>query len=325
MRRDVDTAGDVVLAEAAAWLARLQGPSRTAAAEAAFREWLTADPAHGHAFARATDVWDVLPGAMQQSRGGAADRCAETGPEARRVPRWAAPALLAASAAFAWIAIVILPLSYSTGVGEQHTIALGDGTRVTLNTDSKLSVNYNDAERRVRLDRGEAMFEVARNPNRPFVVEAGDEQVRALGTTFVVRLDQTQVAVTLIEGHVEVTEPHQVVSQEISPSKVAVLSPGERVTMRADTASVAVDRPKVEAVTAWRRGEVMFDDVSLADAVAEINRYGRTHVVVPDAALARLRVSGVFETRDPGEFAQAMAKLHGLTALRSGADIVLGR
>src|SRR5690606_28626324 len=91
-----------------------------------------------------------------------------------------------------------------TGVGEQRTVTLEDGSRVSLNTATRLSLHFDRGVRRVRLQSGEALFEVARDPGRPFVVESGDRQVRALGTAFIVRRDAGRIAVTLMEGSVEV-------------------------------------------------------------------------------------------------------------------------
>jgi transmembrane sensor len=210
---------------------------------------------------------------------------------------------------------------YATKAGEQQIVTLTDGTRVALNTNSKLVVAFTKAERRVRLGRGEAMFEVTKNPHRPFIVEAGEEQVRVLGTTFTVRNDGQKVAVVLVEGRVEVTRQNP---SQPKPVRVAVLSPGERLTVRAD-AGAAVDRPKVETVTAWRRGEVMFDETSLLDAAGELNRYGATQVMVGDPTLASLHISGVFQTHDPTEFAEAAAELHGLQVDREGNRLVLRR
>jgi transmembrane sensor len=133
--------------------------------------------------------------------------------------------------------------------------------------------------------------------------------------------------VTLIEGKVEIirqAQPAQKISRETSLQKAVTLSPGERVTVRVDT-GLALDHPKVEALTAWQRGEVMFDNASLLDATAEINRYGNQQVILAEPGLAELRVSGVFETRDPEEFAHAMAQLHHLNVRREGREILLER
>jgi transmembrane sensor len=142
-----------------------------------------------------------------------------------------------------------------------------------------------------------------------------------LGTTFTVRNDGRKVAVVLVEGRVEVTRQ---TPRQKKAVPVTVLAPGERLTVRAD-AGAAIDHPRVEAVTAWRRGEVMFDGASLIDAAAEFNRYGGTQVQVGDPALAALRLSGVFQTHDPAEFARVAAELYDLQVDREGDRLVLRR
>ncbi len=302
-------------AEAAAWLARLHGPYRSRDTDAALKAWLKADAAHEQAFERATEIWDLIPGA-----------------DLREVP---APAphyrsrrgvLAMAAGGLALIAIgggytlLSRPPVHETPVGGQQVVMLDDGTRVSLNTDSRISILYSEAERRVRLDRGEAMFEVMRNRARPFIVMAGDEQVRALGTTFIVRHDRGgRMAVTLIEGRVEVSG-----RTRAGPTRIAVLIPGERVTVT-PSAGAALDRPSIEAVSAWRRGEVVFEDTSLIEAAEELNRYSGDRLVVADPSLASLRISGVFSTNDIGEAAEAIAALHRIRVRRDGADIRLTR
>jgi transmembrane sensor len=308
---DTQRADDVVLAESAAWIARLQGRDRTAASDAAFREWLAADTAHARAFSRATDVWELIPGAARLAT---VTRPIVAAPF--RVNRRVSVSLAACAAAAAVTAIFLLQTpTYKTRVGQQRTITLDDGTRVSLNTHSRIVVAYDAEERRVRLERGEGLFEVAKDAHRPFVVQSGDEEVRALGTTFLVRKEAATLAVTLLEGRVALTSKR---------TRPRLLAPGERVTVRAD-AVAALDRPRVESLTAWRRGEVMFDDASLYEAISEMNRYGDIQLVVEDPALAQLRVSGVFAAQDPQEFAYAMARLYRLNVYPGESRISLGR
>lgn len=323
MSRENQIIAEVTLAEAAAWLARLQRSDRTPATEAAFQDWLR-EPAHLRAFERATNAWEIIPGAARLSQVAAAPARPRNEPS-KQARRWA-PALLAASLALALVGVgstayVARDPVYTTKIGQQQVFTLSDGTRVALNTESKLVVDFSAAERRVRLERGEAMFEVTKNPQRPFIVRAGDEQVRVLGTTFTVRNEGQKVSISLVEGRVEVMR--QTPSQA-KAVHVAALSPGERLTVRGDVGS-AVDRPKMDTVTAWRRGEVMFDETSLIDAAAELNRYGGTQVQVGDPALATLKVSGVFQTHNPMGFAEATAELHDLRLERDGERLVLRR
>jgi transmembrane sensor len=299
-------------AEAAAWLARLQGPARDAATDRSLKAWLREDAAHQDAFERATEIWDMIPGA---AAGLAAPQPARDRSRHRTLAAALATLLLLLIGGA--VGIALRAPVHETPVGGQQVVLLDDGTRVSLNTDSRIAVLFADGERRVRLERGEALFEVAHDAARPFIVEAGDQRVRALGTVFLVRRDgEARTEVTLLEGRVDVSGAQE--------RRIAILSPGQRVTVAA-TAGARLDRPAIDTVVAWRRGEVVFEDTALADAVAELNRYSRTHLVLADLALAPLRISGVFSTGNPGEVAEAVAMLHHLDVRREGDEIRLTR
>jgi transmembrane sensor len=308
----MDVSDEMLIADAAAWIARLQRGDRTRATEAAFHEWLS-DPAHAQAFARVADVWEIIPGAAQSLEG----RTHSGGVRPVRIA-------LAAAAVLAVIALGAMYLTrtqgYHTAIGQQQVLTLADETRVALNTNSRLTVDYSSKERRITLDRGEALFEVAQNADRAFIVQAGDTEVRALGTKFDVRRSDGRVIVVLLEGKVEVTNKPPVLAK---PVRVATLSPGQRLTLGTDDGVTAVDRPNVEAATAWRRGEVMFEDATLSEAVAEMNRYARVHVTLADPELESLRVSGVFGSQGAEEFAASMAALHHLQIERQGNALIL--
>ncbi|MET3711958.1 transmembrane sensor [Sphingomonas trueperi] len=294
-------------AEAAVWLARLQGDVRTPERETAFREWLRADPAHRYAFEKATDIWAEVPDMV-----GAEPEV--TAPKPRqRAPLYALAAMLVAAIAVAATLWILRPAAYSTRVGEQKVATLEDGSRIALNTDSSVEVRYDAKERLVQLDRGEAMFEVAHNSARPFLVRAGDKQIRAVGTAFVVRREANAVTVTLLHGKVAVTD----VRSGASGSAPTYLNPGDR--LRAPAAGqMRIDVQPLEAATAWRRGQAVFADTPLPEAIAEMNRYGGPRLILADPALGSLRVSGVFATNDTGEFARAVAALHALHVAEDG-------
>jgi transmembrane sensor len=319
MRMNDEIFEDLVLAEASAWLARLQGSSRTAAAEAAFKAWLAEDVVHARAFARVTETWDIIPGAAQLDTVRATAKTRSR----RRVLEALAACLLLAAIGGGVILYELRDPVYQTMVGGRQTVMLEDGTRITLNTDTRLTVAYTKTERRIVLSHGEATFKDTEDPQRPFIVQAGDRKVLALGTAFDVRSDPRLLQVTLMEGQVEVSPvgPGQVGARV---DEKAVLSPGERMTVRPG-GEQTLDRPNLEEITAWQRGQVMFDNATLAEVMAELNRYGNTHVRLDDPALAQLRVSGVFTTRDPIEAARAVARLHSLNIVSSGQGLVITR
>lgn len=316
--------GSRASAEAAAWLARLQGDTRTPAREAAFQDWLRADPAHQSAFERATDIWAALPGAalLLDEPPVRSPRARAVAVPPRRMPlhqlALAASLLIAVGiGGFLWLS---RPAAYSTAIGEQKVATLEDGSRIALNTDSSVEVRYDADKRLVELDHGEAMFEVAHNTARPFLVRAGDKQVRAVGTSFVVRREGKEVIVTLLQGKVAVTD----IRPAARPAAPTYLRPGERLRAPPEGAG-RIDAQTADIATAWRRGQAMFSDTPLVDAVAELNRYGGPRLVIDDPRLAALRVSGVFATNDTGEFARAVAALHGLRIEQTGQTMHIVR
>ena len=304
-------------AEAAAWIVRLHGPHRSAELEAGFRKWLAADPENGRQFERVTEAWDAgstLP---------VAGLPRVHHPRAARPSRsWALAAMiLLVFGIAAWgVNDFWLNPSYGTGIGEQRLVRLDDGSRMAMNSDTRIRVTCCEFERRVRLERGEAYFEVARDPARPFIVVAGEHQVTALGTAFVVRHDASRTAVTLVEGKVGIRQ-----QQGASPAAeipVIVLSPGQRLTFTGG-ATPQLDQPRIEAVTAWRRGEVVLDRMMLADAVAELNRYDKRMLIIDDPDVAALRISGIYHAGDSQGFAETVARLYGLHVSHEGDRIHL--
>ncbi len=313
-------------AEAAVWLFRLQDEGRTAYTEAAFQSWLKADAAHETAFQQITEVWEILPGATAFQRRPANDRVARKAQPSRRI-------FLAGMAAAIAVAAVVVSGSYlwsvrtetyETGIGQQQVVTLKDGSQLALNTDSRVRVSYRVDQRRLELVRGEAMFDVAHNIKRPFTVLIGQEQVKALGTSFVVRREPSHLWVTLVKGKVELSNKVLLANGGTDFRPQVILAPGERATV--DSAgNLLVDRPSVSAMVAWRQGEVVFKDTTILDAANELNRYGTTKIVVTDAAVARTRVSGLFKVNRPADFATAVAELNGVRVRRTASGIELTR
>lgn len=297
-------------AEAATWLSRLHSSNKSQRTENAFRAWLAESDEHARAFERATEIWDMIPSVAGDIPREAADRIKN-----RRPLAMAASVALVAAAGSAWWAT--RPPIYETRVGEQQVVLLADHSRVALNTNSELEIKYSKAERRVILDHGEALFEVSHDTARPFLVVSGDQIVRAVGTKFVVRHEDGETRVTLIEGKVQVLGP-----AAARRAPLAVLNPGQRIIVTAD-AGASLDTPSLDAAIAWRRGEIVFDNTTLIDAAEELNRYSDDHLVIADPRLASLRVSGVFSTKDVPEVAKAFATLYGLKVEQDGKDYKL--
>jgi transmembrane sensor len=203
---------------------------------------------------------------------------------------------------------------YQTAVGERLSVTLEDGSRVTLNTDSVLRPSFDVHERRVVLERGQALFEVAKDTVHPFVVETAQRRFVAVGTAFDVRIDGDRVQVTMLEGTVRV--------ERGGPGETATITAGEQLTVldeRQDRIQVA----EPDRVTSWRHGQVVFEDARLADAVAEINRYSPVQIELADGALGDLRISGAFATGRPTVFVEAMTTYFPVDATNVDDDTVL--
>lgn len=298
------SANRVADAEAAAWIARLQGPDRDADLENALRAWLRSDPAHGAAFERATGIWNELTVAGDAFR-----------ERTRRRTRWMQISLAAAvtaAIALTWLFIAFRGDVYATAIGEQRLVKLEDGSWITLNTSTVIRARQDRSRRYVVLEQGEAIFDVAKDGTRPFVVAIGSEEVRATGTSFLVRRQSNAVSVTLLEGAVAVEQRRRPWSGRQEPR--AAMHAGQSWHSQDNTLR-DLEHARLEQLIAWRRGEIVFDNLALRDAIAEMNRYSAKPLVIQLPAAGDLPVSGVFRIRDAAEFAQTVAALYELRVL----------
>jgi transmembrane sensor len=319
-----------VAAEAAVWITRLHGGQRTPQMEQECRAWQARSAAHRLAFERCTDTWQDV------ARLTLTDYATATA--ARELPRCSLPWRSSLAVALVLVASVLAlqPLkagdAYDTGVGEQRILMLQEGTRLSLNTSTRIRVDFAESQRTVRVERGEALFEVAKDPNRPFIVQAAGTEIVATGTVFLVQTTAAAkpggpaLAVTLVEGQVVV---RSAAGDARLLDRPLVMAPGQRLRLRRSdeaerpaTAASRVDRPHMDQVLAWKRGEASFDNVSLLEAVEEMNRYDRVPIVA-GTTITEKRVSGVFKTGDNVSFAQAVARLHGLVVRNHGDRLEL--
>jgi len=299
--------------------------------EAEFEAWLTADPRHAEIFNELAGTWNLLGAART------AEHAAQAPARRRRTVRWLSPLAVAAALALAYFAYW-RPAHYSTvattEVGAQLTQRLPDGTVVTLNTDSVVAAAFSPEERRVRLVRGEASFAVAKNPARPFVVEACGVDVRAVGTSFNVRLAARSVEVLVLEGRVQVSDAATGASLLAGASghEAPVLTPGQQIVVAlpepqsVPPAAVVsmISAGEVQRRNAWQQGRLEFENAPLSAIVAEFNRYNRHKLVVADEELAASRFGGAFKPDDPeglvrmlmDNFSVQVEQLDGVTVLR---------
>lgn len=329
------------LGEAARWYSDLQDPDVAIETWEAFLEW-EGDPQNAAAFQEIERGLVVLDrtnrayGRLGQSAisgGGAPTRLVSRLSRSRSIWIGGIAAVLVLATVSA---IAAMPVShselirYATSVGEQRSFELADGSVMTLNTDTEADISFTETQRYVRLDHGQALFEVEKE-KRPFIVEASRSQTTALGTVFDVYAKAGSVEVTLIEGSVGVVpvpaEPElwdwiRPVSRDSAAGRTLV--PGERLVIREDGLETVSAIDPSEA-SLWRSGTVWLDNMSLADVVTELNRYSRMSVRIDDPDLGAEHVSGSFHVGEEEEFVGSLAMMFSLEAERVGNEIVLSR
>ncbi len=286
-----------VKAEARAWWVKLDDGSDDPELLAQFERWLAADAAHLEAYRRLELLWrdlDELEHRPASSPGDFLHKWRKPVPSKIWL-RARLPLALAASLALWWLSPWSLGLraDFHTGFGEVRDIELSDGSVAHLNSNSALLVQFGAGQRRLTLLRGEALFEVSPDPAKPFQVQAGNGLITALGTAFNVRVDGDKVEIGVTEHRVALD------LQGGSGLQHDVLVEGEQAMFSRENGigpARAVDKL---AATAWRRGKLVFQNRSLGDVIAELNRYHRGLLLIGDASLAERRVNGVFRTDQP--------------------------
>ncbi len=340
-----ETERDRIEHEAAAWFLR-RDRGLTAAEQDKFSQWLATDPRHGACFARYRRDWDRL------------DQLAEWQPRYSPRPNpdllaphskhghWMLPLALAAVAA-AFIAYVHVPWPRTTiapnpvspfvSVSPIETRSLEDGSKIVLNRGAAMTANFTPSERLVRLVRGEAHFEVAKNPARPFIVDAGGVRVRAVGTAFDVRVEAAAIAVLVTEGRVQVSfpaalaspaGPRRAVALSAAAPTIPVLEAGQRAVMSlAPTGPpprvVQVSANEMESLLAWQPRLLEFTATPLSAILAEFNRHNRVQLTTVDPNLAALRISASFRSDNIDGFVRLLRASFGVHAERHGVNEIV--
>jgi transmembrane sensor len=275
--------------EAIDWIVLLTSGRATAADRAAYDAWLAADPSHEAAVKEAEATLTAV-GATRAARshGAAMDRSWRPGRRALLAGGLAAAGALAIFGTGALGPLAGLYADHSTGVGERRRIVLADGSVVELNTASAIFVDYSPQRRNVSLATGEAVFQVAKDGTRPFVVAADAGEIEALGTVFNVRRERSETDVTVSEGTVAVRclgarDIRLTAGQHASYGPNGVAGPA---AADADTAM------------AWQRGKLIFNRRPLGEVVAELRRYRIKPIVIANDELRTLLITGVFDLTD---------------------------
>jgi transmembrane sensor len=303
--------------DAAKWAIRLDSGALAPDEQFELDQWLTADSRHPGALLRARTTWSDLDrlAALRGKPTGVDTEHAPVAVPARDVyrllpkpnRRWLVAATLVtvtfASAASWWA--VRHTNSYVSDIGEVRHVALSDGSNMVLNTATVAAVHFDNKLREIELSSGEGLFQVAKDPKRPFVVHAGSVSVRAVGTVFSVRSQEQRVDVTVTEGVVELLDTNGTAIQRVAANEHATVVDKRQVEVQ----SLAHD--EAERRLAWRDGMIDFSGEPLSAAVAEINRHNHRHIIIDDPALGSRPVVGLFRANDLDGFAVTVARALG--------------
>ena len=303
-RRD-EQKQEAARSEAVGWLLRLEAPQAVEADWLAFHAWLEAAPEHRDAYEQVDRVSAEFAGAAPEllraldNRSAAAPRRRGFGRQPQRFFRaWPAATGFAATAAAAAVAVLVVglhpPLSvpaqvYQTAKGENRAVALADGSRINLNSASRIAVRLERGARYVDLSEGEAAFDVAKDPNRPFLIAAGDRSIRVVGTEFDVLRHDGRLRVTVRRGIVAVQAP-----QAPAGAEPVLLRVGDQLDHQAGGPLSVVRHVDPNVAFAWRDGLLIYQDRPLAEVVGDLNRYFPTPIRV-DGPAAEQRFSGMLK------------------------------
>lgn len=293
-----EVGADAIRAEAARWFARAHSGEWDAAQEQARADWLAADPRHAYEYRLLESIWQAADAVAPERLRALAEAPGRASHSGRR----AALALSLGAAILAVGGWALWPrgagwTEYQTQVGELRSVALPDGSRAELNSNSHIRVRFDDAERRVLLVAGEALFSVEKNAGRPFVVDAGLGTATVTGTRFDVRRDAEQMRVLVESGSVKVAGAHDAAAVPVTA--------GQGVRIGAAGQADWAEPVDVAATLAWRGGQIRFSNTDLASAAREVSRY-RQQPIVLGPGVEHLTVTSVFQTRDTDAFLTAL-------------------
>lgn len=341
------SADNSVEEQAAYWFARLRADNASKGDQRRFKAWLEESPEHAEAYALQEEVWTAMQDSAVDDEIMAMRQNALSVSAGANNNSWLKYGAFAASLLVMIVSIIMLnpftssnssgdkspidqlaaaePQSssiYRTAIGQRSTVNLPDGSVVELNTDSLIQVNFSEERRDLILLHGEALFDVAKDSNRPFVVEADGKLVTAIGTTFSVRRGDDEVRVTLIEGVVTVDQDDSASANSSAVGKKQ-LRPGQQLVALGD-GPYQINMVDTAVATSWKDGRLIFDNEPLGMIVQEVNRYSSRKLVVGDPTLSDMRVSGIFQVGSVDSFAAALeASFPVKNSTRAGEDDII--
>ena len=329
-------------AEAAAWIARLDRGGLSEEECDAMRDWIGRSPEHYRIISQFAGIWSDLDGLSD-----ILDEV-EPRPSIREVNLKPQPMMQFTSARVVVtsliVAIVIGILfsndenfrvvttpasswqaSYLTDVGQRRTVTLRDGSGIQLNTDTTINVDFDDQQRKARLVKGEALFDIVHDQTRPFLVYAGTNVIRAIGTAFVVKLIEDEIEVTIKQGRVELKsikdDTQNRAGNELTITS-AVIDAGQTVKVNNEIQTLQKIAPEeIARKLAWREGLIVFSGEPLAQVVEEINRYTSVKFVINDPELNMLRIGGRFKIGETDAMLEVLETGFGVNVNRVSKDL----
>lgn len=296
---------------AAEWFAARRRGS-DAKLERQFREWLLKDPARGEEYALCEISWEASRDAAREM----------PEPKSRSTSGRAVLPRLAIAFSLAGLSAVIVlwmwqspARAYETAPGEQRTVVLEDGSRVTLNTRTRMSVRLTRHAREVVLQSGEAFFQVFADASRPFTVRTSLGSARAVGTRFNVYLEEGSLSVTTQEGNVEV--------DSVIVGNGVLVGAGRHAEIRPGMQRALVEPAELGAALGWLSGQLQADNEPLGEVLKDFSRYTRVRLRADTPSIAALRVSAVLRIGDTEALRAALKGAFGLELERRGDDLVV--
>jgi transmembrane sensor len=351
--------------EASTWFVESRAGDLDESGRREFDAWLRKSPEHLSAYLEVAAIWNEGPGLDPHQHWDAETLIAEAAKDPDKVvslcgtspvpgledsvppPQAIASVgpgrtlhrrkLIALAASFAALAVLagawawleLFSSFYNTAVGEQRSIELSDGSTVSMNSRSQVRVRYSEAERAVELLEGQALFHVAKDSSRPFIVKADGTRVRAVGTEFDVYERRLGTVVTVLEGEVAVLAPVKADAEQRrdgsalpddSPAAAISVSAGEQLTVTRKVARKS-EHANVAAATAWTERRIVFESATLSEVAEEFNRYNERQLVIDDAGLYDFHISGVFSSTDPESLIRFLRERPGVKVTETNSEV----
>ncbi|MEO0399652.1 MAG: FecR domain-containing protein [Pseudomonadota bacterium] len=325
---------DPIDVEASQWLAQLDAGPLSDEKRAAFKRWLAGDDRRIDAFRDCLAFWEELDDVVANlAVEVSSDQTWRSGEVRAPVGRFRsfAPVLSALSVVFVLVAVFVFQRSasftarYVIEAGSVETASLPDGSSIAMNSGTRMRVDFNADRRQLILQSGEALFDVAHDAERPFVVLAGDRYVEAVGTAFVVRLDDEVTRIAVEEGIVRIGERDTRIANDTAPDRVSdkMLRSGHEIIINDDTEDiVSIEPDALSRRLAWTEGRMVFDGEPLETVIKEFARHSTLTIELQDPELSRLKVSGSFPLGNDDAFLSALEAMFDMQVRIAGDDFV---